>query len=170
MDFYVANVKQLAKMLRNVGGWLDKAEAHAKERSYDPSVLLTARLAPDQWHLSRQITAACDAAKFAASRGAAKDAPKHADDEPSFAALRTRTAAVAEYLESFGSKDFDGIDERVVTPAALQGKALSGWDYLFEFAVPNAYFHLTTAYAILRHNGVPLGKLDYVGALNLRDP
>lgn len=169
MDFYAAQVAQLAKMVRNVGGWLDKAEAHAKERSYDPAVLLTARLAPDQWHLSRQIAAACDAVKFVAARGAQKDAPKHDDDETSFAALRTRLAAVAEYLESFTAKDFEGVGDRLIRPGALQGKALGGWDYLIEFAVPNAYFHFTTAYAILRHNGVPVGKLDYLGSLKLRD-
>lgn len=169
MSLYKASVPQLQKMVRQLEKWLDKATEHAKAKSFDPNVLMTARLAPDQYAFARQVQAACDAAKFAAARLAGKDPPKHPDTEQTFDELRARIQSVVAYLDTFTEADFAGAGERVIPLPFLPGKGLAGGDYLNEMALPNFYFHATTAYAILRHNGVPLGKTDYIGSLNVRD-
>jgi len=166
---FLTTIQQMTKIVEALGRCLDKGVAHAKAKSFDPSVLLHARLAPDQFHLIRQVQAACDAAKFAAARTAGKDAPRHEDKEQTVEELQARIAATAAYLKTFTSEDFVGASERVVPLAWMPGKGLSGRDYLVELALPNFYFHVTTAYSILRHNGVDLGKADYIGSLNLRD-
>lgn len=167
MSHHHATVVQLTKMLRNLERWLDRAEAYAKEKSFDPDVLLSARLAPDQYALVRQIQAACDAAKFAAARTAHKEAPKHPDTETTLSEIRARLAATIVYLDGFSRDDFAGADERPVMLPFLDGKTMRASHYLTEMAVPNFYFHLVTAYAILRHNGVPLGKRDFIGPVTL---
>ena len=169
MSHHYATVVQLTKMLRGLGRWLDQAEIQAKEKPFDPEVLLAARLAPDQYPLLRQIQAACDAAKFAAARTADKEPPKHPDTEQTLAEIRARLATTVAYLDTFSSDDFAGADELRVALPFLEGKKMRASDYLNEMAVPNFYFHLVTAYAILRHNGVPLGKRDYIGAFALED-
>src|SRR5690606_1659362 len=131
--------------------------------------LLQARLAPDQFALLRQIQAACDNAKFAAARVAGKQPPVHEDTETTFEELRARIRSVVDYLRTYTEADFEGAADRIVPFWFIPGKALTGQDYLTEYSVPNFYFHVTTAYAILRHNGVELGKIDYIGSLNLRD-
>src|SRR5688500_7819553 len=156
-------------MLDNVDAWLDRAEEHAKKRGYSAEVLLQARLAPDQFPLLRQIQAACDQAKAAAARLAGKEPPVHADEEKTLAEIRARIAKLREYLGTLGAKDFEGADARVISPNFLPGKGLIAADYLRELAVPNFYFHVTTAYAILRHNGVEVGKNHFIGGLTLRD-
>ena len=160
---------QLSKMVKNLGRWLDKAAEHAKARGFEPNVYLAARLAPDQYPLVKQVQAACDAAKFAAARLSGKEAPKHPDTETTFEEIRARVEAVATYLDGFNAKDFDKGDERMVPLGFMPGKGVLGKDYLEEMAVPNFYFHLAHSYAILRHNGVDLGKTDFIGSLNLRD-
>jgi hypothetical protein len=169
MHAYAHTVTQWKKMLENVGRWIDKAEAHAKAKSFDAQVLLGMRLAPDQHPLVRQIQASCDGAKFGAARLAGKDPPSHPDTEQTIAEIRQRIQKTVAYLETFSAKDFEGAGERKVTLPWLEGKHMVGDDYLVEMVVPNLMFHLTTTYAILRHAGVDLGKRDYLGALTIRD-
>ncbi len=169
MSFVFASVQQSRKMLSNLDGWLKKAEAHAKAKSFDVNVLVTARLAPDQYPLVRQVQAACDGAKFAAARLSGKEAPRHPDEEKTFDELHARIAAVTSYLDTFTAKDFEGADARIVKLPWMEGKAFEGRNFLVEMALPNFYFHVAHAYAILRHNGVDVGKGDYLGSLTLRD-
>lgn len=166
---YFDCVAQFTKMLRNLDRWIEKALAHAKAKSFDPAVLMTARLAPDQYHFIRQVQAACDAAKFAGARLAGREAPAFADTETTVDEVRARIANTLTFLDGLTAADFEGAGDRVIALPFMPGKGLAGRDYLAELATPNFFFHVTTAYAILRHNGVDLGKLDYIGSLNLRD-
>jgi uncharacterized protein len=167
---YEAIVRQFQKQLGHVGSWLDKAEAHGKERSFDPNVLLQARLAPDQFPLARQIQIACDTAKLSAARLTGKDAPSHADTETTIAELRTRVQSVLAFLGTLGPADFEGAAARTISQPRWEGRVMTGHDYFLEHAVPNFYFHLSHTYALLRHNGVNLGKRDYLGQLTQRTP
>jgi hypothetical protein len=160
---------EMAKMLENLDRWLDKGAEHATAKKFDVDSLLISRLAPDQFPLSRQIQSACDAAKFAAARAAGKEAPKHPDTEATVKELKDRIAAVVAYLRSFSEKDFEGAEERAVPLGFMPGKGMKGGIYVREMALPNFFFHVTTAYAILRHNGVDLGKRDYLGPIDLID-
>jgi len=159
---------EMKKLLGNMNDWLDKAESHAAARKYEPSTLLQARLAPDMFPLVRQFQNACDNAKFAAAFTTGKEPPSHPDTEQTFAEVRARIATVIDYLGTFTAKDFEGTDGRKVSRPRWEGKSLSGTDYFLEQAMPNFFFHLTMAYAILRHNGVELGKRDYIGKLSFR--
>jgi hypothetical protein len=160
-------VPQFTKMLENLLGILDQAENHAKEKAFDPAVLLHARLAPDQFDLTRQVQIACDTAKLGAARLAGKEgsAPTHADSEATLDELRARIKSVLGYLAGFSAADFDGADERRISQPRWKGQSLSGREFLIQHAIPNLYFHVTTAYSILRHNGVPIGKKNYLGAM-----
>lgn len=169
MTLYNAYVPQARKMLHNSLAWLDKAQAYADARGFELDVLCSARLRPDQYTLLRQYQSACDAAKIPAARLLGLQAPVHPDTETSFAQIRSRAAEVMEYLGTFSPEQFEGAETREVRLPFLPGKAMSGADYLHGLALPNFYFHITTAYAILRHNGVDLGKTDFIGPLNLRD-
>lgn len=166
---YLAQVQLFIKMLENLDRWLDKGVEHAKAKNFDPAVLLSARLAPDQYPLSRQVQAACDAAKFAAARSAGKDPPRHEDNEKTVDELHARIKTVVEYLKTYTAKDFDGADARVVPLPWMPGKGLRASEYFATMQTPNVFFHITTAYSILRHNGVALGKADYIGALDFVD-
>jgi uncharacterized protein len=161
-------IKQFSKMLRNLDRWLDKAVEHATAKPFDPNVLVHARLAPDQFSLDRQVQSACDAAKFAAVYLTGKQAPPHPDTEKTVAELKARIAAVLDTLDGFQEADFADADERKVSPPWLHGKWLRGDHYLLEVATANFYFHVTTAYSILRHNGVPLGKMDFIGPISVQ--
>lgn len=165
---YFQILSQMKKQLRQLDLWLDAAEAHAKTKSFDPNVFVTLRLAPDQFAFVRQVQSACDTAKLAASRLTGKPAPSHADTEQTIAELQTRVRAVIEHLDSYSEADFEGAATRVISTPRWEGKTMSGGDYFLEHAVPNFYFHLTHAYAILRHAGVSVGKRDYLGTLSLR--
>lgn len=167
MNAYEYTVPMFVQHLRNIGHWLDKAVAQAETKKFDPEILMHARLAPDQWHFIRQVTAACDSAKWVVAKLAGKQAPSHPDTETTIAELRVRLKTVIDYLESFDAKDFADADGRLCQHAWMQGKSLRGVNYLREFGWPNFFFHVTTAYAILRHNGVDLGKNDYLGPLSL---
>jgi len=166
---YFEIVRQNKKLLGQLETWIEKAQAFAQTKKFEPNNLLTARLAPDQYPLVQQIRSACDAAKFAASRTAGKEAPKHPDNETTFDELRARVKSVIAYLDGFSAKDFEGAEERAIVLPFLGGKVMRGADYFGELALPNFFFHLTHAYAILRHSGVDLGKMDYTGSLTLRD-
>ncbi|MDP2312642.1 MAG: DUF1993 domain-containing protein [Pseudomonadota bacterium] len=168
MSLYDASVPQLVKMLGNMERWLDKAAEHAAAKKFDVDTLLAARLAPDQYALVRQIQAACDAAKFAGARLAGKEAPVHPDTETTVAQLRARIQSVIAFLGTLTPADFDGAARRPVTLSFMPGMVIDGTDYLNELAIPNFYFHATTAYAILRHNGVNVGKSDFIGGMKLR--
>ena len=164
-----ATVVQLTQMLSSVEKWLDKAEAQAKARSFEASVFLTSRLAPDQYPLVRQIQSACDAAKFAGARLSGKEAPKNPDTEQTMAEIRKRVVDTVAFLSTLKEADFVGGDKRMVPLSWMPGKGLTGHDYLTQLAVPNFFFHLTHAYAILRHGGVEIGKQDFIPSLNLKD-
>ena len=162
---HFAAFQQMKKMLGQIDKWLDIATTFAQQKSFDPVVLMQCRLAPDQFAFVRQVQVACDTAKAAASRLSGKEAPAHADTEATFDELRGRVKSVIGYLDGFSEKDFEGAATRVITQPRWEGKTMTGADYFLEHAQPNFFFHMAHAYAILRHNGVPLGKRDYLGAL-----
>lgn len=160
-DISVAVFSTRVKALANV---LSAAEQNAVERKIDPQVFLTARLAPDMFVLTRQVQIATDHAKGAPSRLAGREVPKYEDNEASFADLQARIAKTLDHLASFSAADLDGSEERTIE-LRLGGRevTMQGMQYLLNAAMPNFYFHVTTAYDILRHNGVPLGKQMFLG-------
>jgi len=159
-------VLEMKKLLGSLDRLLEKATEHAAAKKYDVNVLLTARLAPDMFPLIRQIQATCDQAKYAVSRTTGKETPSHPDTEQTIPELRARIATVIAYLAEFSEDDFVGLTERRVTTPRWEGKSMSASDYLVEHAQPNFFFHLAMSYAILRANGVEIGKRDYLGALS----
>jgi uncharacterized protein len=170
MDLYRASVPQFKNTLSNMERWLDRGVEFAAQKKFDPTVFMTERLAPDQFAFARQVGTACDTAKFTCARLAQRDAPRHADDQKTFDELRVRIASVKAYLDTFSTADFEGAAERMITPPPLGGKVLPGFAYLFEMQLPNFYFHATSVYQILRHNGVTLGKTDFLPVVSARDP
>ena len=162
-------IAQFAKMLGNLDRWLATGVAFAEKKKFAPDVLAQSRLSPDQYDLVRQVQAACDQAKFAAAYLSGGKAPSHPDTEKTIDELRARIGACLEYVRSVKPDAYAGAAERRVAPPWLQGKWFVGADYLRQLAVPNFYFHVTTAYAILRHNGVELGKMDYIGDMPVHD-
>jgi uncharacterized protein len=151
-------------MLGNLSNWLDKAVVHAQKKGFDPDTLLTARLAPDMLPLRNQIQIACDAAKNGLSRLAGTDAPKFDDKEQTIAQLQERIAATLAYVESMPASAIDGSEDKSIS-VPVRGRdplQFTGEQYLRHFSLPNFFFHVTTAYALLRHNGVELGKGDYL--------
>ena len=163
-------VPQFTKMLGNLHLILDKAAAHAGEKKFDMDVLLQARLAPDQFNLLRQVQIACDTATLGAARLTGKEAaaPSFPDTEQSLAEIKARIDSTIAYLASLPEADFATAATRRISQPRWQGKSLSGEEFLIQHALPNFYFHLTTAYAILRHNGVAVGKKDYLGDMPYR--
>ena len=144
--------------------------AHAESRSWDPELLLSSRLAPDQYPLLRQVQAACDAAKALAARVAGVDVPSHPDEEKTLAELRERIHKTLAFLETVAPDQLHGGEARELTLPFLGDKRIKGQDYVAEMAVPNFYFHVVTAYSILRHAGVGLGKRDFIGSMKVYDP
>jgi uncharacterized protein len=163
------SILQLKKMLQNLDVCMAKAEAYATAKKFDVNILTTYRLAPDMFHLTKQVQAACDAAKFAAAYLSGQAAPKHEDNETTFEQTRERIQKVVSYLDGFKAADFAQYASLKVSPGWAQGKWLHGDEYLEEVAIPNFYFHVMAAYAILRHAGIDVGKLDYLGAINLKE-
>lgn len=167
MSMYAAGVPVFQHMLRNLSHILDKGEASARARKFDPSVLLAARLAPDMLPLLRQIPIACDAAKNGVARISGVEAPKFEDNEANFDELRARIRKTLDYLETVPAAKMDGTEDKDITfPVGRDStRTMKAQAYLTTWVLPNFFFHVTTAYAILRHNGVDLGKPDYlVGA------
>lgn len=158
-------VPRFTHMLHNLSQILEKGVKQAEAKKFDSTVLVNARLAPDQFPLVRQVQIACDTAKLCAARLSGKEAPVNEDKETTIAELQERVASTLRYLEGFTEKDFAGAAERRITQPRWEGKWLTGKDYALFHAVPNIYFHVTTAYSILRHNGVDVGKKDYLGTL-----
>jgi hypothetical protein len=162
-------VPQYAKMLSNLERWLDKAEAHAKAKSFELDTLVHARLAPDMYSLDRQIQSACDTAKFSAAYLSGKEPPVHPDTEKTIAELRQRIKSCLAFLETITPADVNGAEERKVAPKWMQGKWVKGEQFLLQMSLPNFYFHVTVAYTILRHNGVDIGKRDFIGMMPMHD-
>jgi hypothetical protein len=160
---------QFNRMLKNLDQWLQRGTEYAKEKNFNPDVLAEARLAPDQYALVQQVQSACDAAKYAAAYLSGQKAPSHPDTEKTIAELRTRIQTCVSYLEGFSASDFTGAEERRVAPPWMEGSSVRGDQYLTRLSVPNFYFHVTTAYTILRHNGVGLGKRDFIGVKSWTD-
>ncbi len=162
---YPILVPQFKKMLQNLNRILDKAASHAETKKIDFEIFLNSRLFPDQFNLIRQIQIACDTAKMGAARLSGKEAPVHEDKEKTLPELKNRIEAVIQYLATFSEEDFKGAEERKISQPRWEGKYLTGWEFAMQHAIPNLYFHVTTAYAILRHNGVEVGKKDYLGEM-----
>ncbi|HZA67760.1 MAG TPA: DUF1993 domain-containing protein [Geminicoccaceae bacterium] len=166
ISMYQASVPAFLQMLNSLSANLDKAEVFAAERKIDPAVLLGWRLAPDMFALARQVQIATDHAKGCCARLAGVEVPKYSDDETTFAELRARIGRTIDFVQSFEASDIDGSEERDITlTAGTRELRFKGQQYLVGFALPNFYFHVTTAYAILRHCGIPIGKRDFLGAM-----
>jgi hypothetical protein len=169
MNLYDVTVPVFTKMLHNLDAWLDKGVAFAETKKFDADRLLTFRLAPDMLSFVQQIQSAADQAKFACAYLSGKEAPKHPDEEKTVAEAKARIRAVLAYLETFKPSDFEHAADRKITPRWAAGKHFIGHEFVTQVAIPNFLFHVTIAYAILRHIGVDLGKQDFLGAVNLRD-
>jgi hypothetical protein len=166
ITMHSASVPVFVRMLGNLLTWLDKAEAHAQARKFDTGVYLAARLAPDMLPFTKQIQIACDAAKFGVARLAGTESPKFEDSETTLAELRERIRKTIAYVQSVPAAQIDGCEAKdVVVPRRDGSITLKGEFYLKHYVLPNFFFHVTTAYALLRHNGVELGKSDYLGAM-----
>jgi len=166
ISMHSASVPLLVRMLNNMLTWLDKAEAHATAKKFETSVLLGARLAPDMLPFTKQIQIASDAAKFGVARLAGIEAPKFEDTETTMAELRERIRKTIDFVQSVPADKIDGSEERDITVPRRDGPVVvKGEPYLKNFVLPNFFFHVTTTYALLRHNGVDLGKSDYLGPL-----
>ena len=164
LSMHQAAVPAFLQTLNALSAILAKAEAFATERKIDPAVLLAWRLAPDMFTLTRQVQIATDHAKGGCARLAGIEVPKWPDDEQTFAELRARIARTIAYVEGFKPADLDGSEDRAITlTAGPRELRFKGQQYLVSFALPNLYFHATTAYAILRHCGLPIGKRDFLG-------
>jgi hypothetical protein len=161
-----ASVPVFVRMLNNLLAWLDKAEAYAKARKFDPVNYLGLRLAPDMLPFARQIQIASDTTKNCVARLAGMEPPKWADDEKTLDELRARIQKTIEYAQSVPAAQIDGSEAREITVPAGPGRTLtfSGETFLRGFSLPNFFFHVTMSYALLRHAGVELGKMDYLGA------
>jgi hypothetical protein len=166
LSMHSASVPVFSRTLRNMLVWLDKAEAHATARKFDTKNYLGLRLAPDMHPFSRQIQIATDSAKNCVARLAGLEPPKWADDEASFKELRERIQKAIDYVESIPAQKIDGSEAReIVMPAGPDRTfTLAGEAFLKVFSLPNFFFHATLTYALLRHGGVELGKMDYLGA------
>ncbi len=164
LSMYQASVPGFIRILQNLTAILAKAEAHATTKKIDLAVFVNARLAPDMLPLARQIQIATDAVKGCAARLAGVDVPSYADTETTFPELKERIAKTIAFLETFKPEQIDGSEDKVVT-LKLGGKDtdFKGQPYLLHFVIPNFYFHVAMTYALLRHNGVDIGKMDYLG-------
>ena len=152
------------RMLGNVLVLFDKTEAFAAQKKIEPAVLLNSRLAPDMFALTRQLQIACDTVKGAAARLTGTEIPSHPDTETSFADLRARIAKTLDFINGIDAAKYAGSEDRDIVLNMRTGEMrFKGLDYLLHFVLPNFYFHVTTIYAILRHNGVELGKQDFLG-------
>jgi len=164
ISMYQASVPRLANILKNLSAILDKAQTHAEAKKIDPLVLSNARLYPDMLPMKRQVYIACDTAKNAVARLAGVEPPKHDDVEETFAELKARIAKALAFIQTFKPEQIDGSEEKAIRIKAGQRELdYTGMQYLLGHALPNFYFHVVTAYDILRHNGVEIGKRDYLG-------
>jgi uncharacterized protein len=164
ISMYQASAPRFINILNNLSAILDKAQAHAEARKIDPLVLTGFRLYPDMLPMTRQVQIACDAAKGVIARLAGVEVPRHEDTEQTFAELKARIAKTVEFIKTIRPEQVDGTeDKQIELKIGGQDMQFTGMQYLLGFAHPNFYFHVTTAYNILRHNGVEIGKRDYIG-------
>ena len=164
ISMYQASAPRFVNILRNLSAIIDKAEAHCAAKKIEPSALTTARLYPDMFPFTRQVQIACDTAKGAVARLAGVDIPKHEDTEQTFAELKARIAKAIDFVESVSAGKIDGSEDKEIVLQMRSGeRRFKGMQYLLGHAYPNFYFHVTTAYNILRHNGVEVGKADFIG-------
>jgi uncharacterized protein len=164
ISMYQASVPRFANTLRNLSAILDKAQAHCEAKKIDPAVLGATRLIADMLPLSRQVQIACDTAKGAVARLASVEIPKHEDTEQTPTELKQRIARTIDFIVLLKADRIDGSEDReVVLKIGGKDTSFTGMQYLLGFAYPNFYFHVTTAYNILRANGVDVGKRDYLG-------
>ena len=167
ISMYTMAVEQNARMLQNLSGLLDKGIAYAQAKKFDSSVLVNSRLAPDMFPLSRQVQIACDMVKNGVARLAGIDPPKHEDNEQTMEELKARVGKALDFVKSVPEKALEGSEDRdVKIPLRDRTLEFKGLTYLKGFVLPNMYFHITMTYAILRHNGVELGKPDFTGPAN----
>ena len=167
ISMYQASVPAMIKTLSNLRNLLEKALTHAEIKKIDPSVLVNARLYPDMFPLSRQVQIATDMAKGAASRLAGQEVPSYEDNEATFPELIARLDKTIALLVTFKPGDIDGSEDRTITlPMRDRTLTFKGLPYLIDYVLPNVYFHTTTAFAILRHNGVEIGKKDFLGKVD----
>ncbi len=162
---YELTVPQFIKGLQQLTTLFDKAAGFAESKKFETEVLLNTRLAPDQFAFTRQVQIACDTAKLGVSRLTGKEAPSHDDSEKTLADLRARIASTIAYLEKFTENDFAGSETRQISQPRWEGQWLTGKEYVLHHMIPNFYFHITTAYSILRASGVDVGKKDYLGKM-----
>ena len=166
ISLYAASVPVLKQMLNALSEVLKKAEAHATEKNIDPNALLQARLFPDMFQLVRQVQIAVDFAKGISARLAEIELPKYEDTETTFADLQALLSKVQAFLDGITPEQINGKEgiEIVTRPGTPKEKRFTGQSYLLTYGLPQFFFHVTTAYALLRHNGVEIGKRDYMGA------
>jgi hypothetical protein len=165
LSVYQAFAPAVLQMLNSLATLLDKAAAHARAKGIDPKQLIEARLAPDMLPFVAQVRIATDHAKGMTARLSGRENPKYQDDETTFDELKARLAKTIAFVKSVPAAEFEGAEDREVTVTLRSGPlTLSGQRYLAHFALPNFYFHVTTAYDILRHNGLEIGKRDFIGS------
>jgi hypothetical protein len=163
---YYQAISQCTQMLKNLESWFDKAEERAGAKTFDVGVLMTDRLAPDMKPFIYQVQSACDYDKAAAAWLSGQTPPKHEDNEQTVDELRARIRKTVAFAESVTEAQYASAAEQKVTLSWAPGKALGGEDYLLQMTIPNVYFHIAMAYAILRRNGVDIGKMDFLGPIN----
>lgn len=164
ISMYAASVPVFTQMLNSLSDLLNKAETHANEKKIDPNALLQARLFPDMFALTRQVLIAADFAKGSCARLAGVEVPKYDDTEQTFADLKARIAKTLDFISSLPQAQIDGSEERdITTSSGPNSKSFKGQTYLLHYALPQFFFHVTTVYAILRHNGIEVGKRDFMG-------
>jgi uncharacterized protein len=165
ISMHAMSVDVFTHALGSLSAFLDKGQAHATQKKFEPAVLLGSRLAPDMLPLTRQVQIACDVAKNGVARLAGEEPPRFPDTEASFEELHARIARTIDYLKGIPASALEGTETRDIKVPTRDGGTLEfkGLEFLQRWAIPNAFFHVTTAYAILRHNGVELGKRDFLG-------
>lgn len=165
-NMHASSIPVFRQMLGGLDAILAKAEAHAEQKHIEPPALLQARLFPDMFPLARQVQIACDFARGVSARLAATEPPKYADAEQTFGELRALIASTLAYIESLEPARFEGAAQReiVIRAGTPKERRFSGQAYLLSYGLPQFFFHVTTAYALLRHNGIEIGKRDYMGA------
>ena len=166
---YYQIISQCTQSLRNIDAWLDKAEEFAAARGFDAAVLLNSRLAPDMLPFIYQVQSACDYVKGAAGWLSGQTPPRHDDNEQTIDDIRHRIAKTVAFAESVSQAQYVDADNRRVSLSWKPGKVLTGQDYLRQMALPNIYFHVVMAYAILRHNGVDIGKMDFLDPIDWQE-
>jgi hypothetical protein len=166
---YYQAISQCTQMLRSLESWLDKAEEHAGAKTFDVGILMTDRLAPDMKPFIYQVQSACDYVKAAATWLSGQTPPKHEDTEQMLDDVRARIRKTVAFTETVTEAQYTGAAERKVSLSWAPGKVLGGEDYLLQMTIPNVYFHIAMAYAILRHNGIDIGKMDFLGPIHWVD-